>query len=267
MSSWSNGGRDEDGLMTDAYFECGDCGLNLSWPITEGLPASQDPKQTEMRAMVEAHGWDDCGRSEFTLAPAVTAVAALPRGFYFNAEDWNGKKYQSFEGGRRQKNLQSVITNADHLIAALKTTRQFDRLGNIDHVLPQITAALADVVAQTNEFVSTVQRLTAEYRNFADAQSQVAGGQPVEPAAAVESPDVPAAAASTPDGEGGSLDVFEWESGAGHAPKPGPHLASVTVFDPNRSARVQLEELDQKAAPSPRLQLSMWPERERGGRR
>ncbi len=249
MSSWSNGGRDEDGLMSDAFFECGDCSLYLSWPITEGIPASQDPKQTEMRAMVEAHGWDDCGRSEVSLAPAVTAVAALPRGFYFSAEDWSGKKYQDFEGSRRQKNLQGVITNADHLIAALKTARQFDRLGNIDHVLPQITAALADVVAQTNEFVSTVQRLTTEYRNFADAHSQVAGGQPVEPAAAVETPDVPAAAASTSNEPEADIAQFEWsDPSLAPAPKPGPHLANVSVFDPNVSQKDQLAALDARVA-------------------
>lgn len=249
MSSWSNGGRDENGLMSDAFFECEDCGLYLSWPITEGLPASQDPKQTEMRAMVEAHGWDDCGRSEVSLAPAVTAVAALPRGFYFGAEDRAGKMYQNFEKSRRQKTLQDAITNADHLVAALKTARQFDRLGNIDHVLPQVTAALADVVAKTNEFASAVQRTADEYRKFTDAHAQVAGGQPVEPAAAVETPDAPAAAASNPDDASESLTYYEWQDPTAHAvPKPGPHLASVTVFDPNVSQRDQLAALDARAA-------------------
>lgn len=247
MSSWSNGGRDEDGLMTDAYFECEDCGLYLSWPITEGIPASQDPKQTEMRAMVEAHGWDDCGRSEVSLAPAVTAAAALPRGFYFGAEDRAGKMYQEFEKSRRQKTLQDAITNADHLVGALKTARQFDRLGNIDHVLPQITAALADVVAKANEFVSAVQRTADEYRKFTDKHAQVAGGQPVEPAAAVESPDVPAAAASTPAEAEGDVVQFEWsDPTSAPAPKPGPHLATVTVFDPNVSQRDQLAALDRR---------------------
>lgn len=248
MSSWSNGGRDEDGLMTDAYFECEDCGFSLQWPITEGLPANQDPKQTAMRAIVEAHGWDDCGRSEFTVEPVAPATAALPRGFYLNAEDWDGKKYQDFEASRRQKNLQGAISNADHLIAALKTARGFDRLGNIDHALPQITAALADVVTKTSELVSAVQRAAAQYRKQADAQPQVAGGQPVEPAAAVESPDVPAAAASSPESDE-HIAYVEWEDPSrASMPKPGPHLASVSIFDPNVSQRDQLAALDARVA-------------------
>ncbi|WP_420179657.1 hypothetical protein [Paenarthrobacter sp. TA1.8] len=227
MSSWSNGGRDEDGYMTDAYFECDDCGLSLQWPVTEGLAPNEDPKQTEMRAMVRAHDAGGCQIERHTQIQTVPTNAGgrLPKGFYFSINP--ATKHPSPSVSRRLRDLQSTIMDAENLIGALKTARHFDRLGNIDHALPQITAALAEVVENAMLFVTAVETSANQFRRGSDGSQEAAGGQSSDPAAAVETPDVPAAAASTP--------------------KPGPHLATVTVFDPNRSALAQLHELDLQA--------------------
>lgn len=165
----------------------------------------------------------------------------LPRNSYFHAVDRQMEtdsyisKVIPTEQGRRHKLLTIAVQDAENLIGALKTAKQFDRLGNIELALPQIADALADVVAKANNFIADVEASTDRYRRaVADSSCEAAGGQSSDPAAAVESPDVPAAAASTP--------------------KPGPHLVSVRVLDPSRSALAQLEEWDRE-------------ERMRGGRR
>ncbi len=49
------GGLDENGNLMMAGYECYDCGLSYSWPVTPGLAASEDPLQVEMLALVKAH--------------------------------------------------------------------------------------------------------------------------------------------------------------------------------------------------------------------
>lgn len=180
----------------------------------------------------------------------------LPRNSYFHAVDRQMEtdsyisKVIPTEQGRRHKLLTIAIQDAENLIGALKTAKQFDRLGNIELALPQIADALADVVAKANNFISDVEASTDRYRRaVADPSCEAAGGQSSEPAAAVESPDVPAAAAS-PIGVAyvEILPTFERHGKSPQsAPKPGPHLASVTVFDPARSTRDQLAALDRAA--------------------
>jgi len=146
------------------------------------------------------------------------AADLLPRNSYFHAVDRQMEtdsyisKVIPTEQGRRHKLLTIAIQDAENLIGALKTAKHFDRLGNIEHTLPQITDALADVVAKANNFVSDVEASTERYRRAVAVPS--------------ESPDVPAAAAT---------------------PKPGPHLATVTVFDPTESPSAQLLAFDRAA--------------------
>ncbi|MFK0005505.1 hypothetical protein ACIQTZ_00480 [Paenarthrobacter sp. NPDC090520] len=250
MSSWSNGGRDEDGLMTDAYFECEDCGLSLQWPVTEGLAPNEDPKQTEMRAMVRAHDAGGCKieRHERIQAAPTSASTRLPKGFYFSIDP--AAKHVNPAVSRRLRDLQSTIMDAENLIGALKTAKHFDRLGNIDHALPQITAALAEVVENAMLFVTTVETTANQFRQANDTSQETAGGQP-------EGPDD-----ATADGSGTGVivvDVLPTFERQHKAPKPGPHLASVTVFDPNHSIPAQLAALDRAA--------SRRAEQLRGGRR
>lgn len=163
------------------------------------------------------------------------AANQLPRNSYFHAVDRQmeaeafPEKIIPAEQGRRHKLLTIAIQDTEHLIGALKTAKHFDRLGNIEHALPQITDALADVVAKAKNFISDVEVSTDRYRRaVADPSSEAAGGQSSEPAAAVESPDVPAAAASTPDGEDESILFYEYQDPAANAvPKPGPHLLAI----------------------------------------
>lgn len=61
LRSTGNIARDTGGFdletneLFDASFECFDCGLYYSWPVTPGLAPVKDPKQTEMLALVAAH--------------------------------------------------------------------------------------------------------------------------------------------------------------------------------------------------------------------
>ncbi|QSZ53302.1 hypothetical protein RI444_15300 [Paenarthrobacter sp. AT5] len=184
-------------------------------------------------------------------------AADLPRHSYFHAVDRQGEteafveKMIPHEQGRRQKLLMSAIQDAENLISALKTTRQFDRHGNIELVLPQIADALADVVTKTRNFIADVKTCTDRYRKTTADSSEAAGWQPVEPAPA-----------SIPTKVHVVLDpraVENLKDLAERSPKPGPHLASVTVFDPNRSQSEQLAALDRAA--------TRRAEQLRGGRR
>lgn len=57
--SFSNGGPDEHGDVYPASFDC-DCGLSLSWPVTEGVPASEDPVAAPMLEMIAEHDAGGC---------------------------------------------------------------------------------------------------------------------------------------------------------------------------------------------------------------
>ncbi|YCK83545.1 hypothetical protein M1D89_10080 [Arthrobacter sp. D3-18] len=165
------------------------------------------------------------------------ATDLLPRNSYFHAVDrqMETDSYPSkiipTEQGRRHKLLTLAIQDAENLIGALKTAKHFDRLGNIEHALPQITDALADVVTKANNFVSDVEVSTARYRGaVAESSNEAAGRQPSDPAAAVESPDVPAAAASSPDDASETLTYYEWQDPTANVvPKPGPHLLAINT--------------------------------------
>ncbi|QSZ49378.1 hypothetical protein [Arthrobacter sp. D5-1] len=188
--------------------------------------------------------------------PSNEGADLLPRNSYFHAVDrqMETESYISkiipTEQGRRHKLLTIAIQDAENLIGALKTAKHFDRLGNIEHALPQITDALADVIAKARNFISDVEVSTARYRTaVATSSNEAAGGQSSDPAAAVESPDVPAAAASTPAEADESIATFEWvDPSRTPMPKPGPHLASVSIFDPNVSQKDQLAALDARVA-------------------
>lgn len=177
------------------------------------------------------------------------ATALLPRHVYFNAVDRQGEteafveKMIPHEQGRRHKLLLTTIQDAENLISALKTTRQFDRHGNIELVLPQISDALADVVTKTRNFIADVETCTERYRKTTADSFEAAGGQPGEPAVSEESSEAPAAGAST-IGVAHVEILPTFERPADSVPKPGPHLAPVTVFDPKRSTKDQLAALD-----------------------
>lgn len=54
--SRGTGGIDaETNELFDAHFECFDCGLYYSWPVTPGIAPNEDPLQTEMLVLVNGH--------------------------------------------------------------------------------------------------------------------------------------------------------------------------------------------------------------------
>lgn len=74
--SWGTGGLDPGTLeLFDAHFECFDCGLFYSWPVTPGLAANVDPKQTEMLALARTHTAEAC-RTIRAVAPVMEIEAA-----------------------------------------------------------------------------------------------------------------------------------------------------------------------------------------------
>lgn len=243
MSSYSTGGRDADGEMYPASFECDDCGLFLSWPVTEVLgggimPAAEDPTAQPMLAMIREHDGGGCHIDTDALATAQRPTAvSYPRHLYFGAEDrlldgpqQLSEKYVPYERARRQKLVGNAISDAEQLITALKAIRSFDTKGNAHHALPQVADALADVVAHTRNLVEDVESSLARFTEFGCPPDD---GSPPDPAAAVEpTPRAPAV--------------------ADPKPKPGPHLASVHVFDPAGSPRDQLAAFD-RAATAARL--------------
>lgn len=240
MSRHSTGGRDADGEMYPASFECDDCGLFLSWPVTEEvgvgiLPAAEDPTAQPMLAMIREHDNGGC-HGDAGAFPAALNSAAMdyPRNVYFGAEDrrLDGpqqlvEKYLPFERSRRQKQIANAITDAEQLITALKAIRSFDVKGNVHHALPQVTDALADVVAHTRNLVADVESSLARFVEFGCPPPD--GGSPAESAVAVEpTPQAPAA--------------------ADNSPRPGPHLVSVKVFSPDESPAAQLAAFDRAVA-------------------
>lgn len=74
--SMDTGGLDEDGVLWDAQFHCGDCGLYYSWPVTPGLAPVKDPKQTEMLALVSKHTPAVCRAAQARNAVELEKVLA-----------------------------------------------------------------------------------------------------------------------------------------------------------------------------------------------
>lgn len=67
---YSTGGVDLDGDVYPATFDCYDCGLSLSWPVTPGLPAAQDPVAAPMLDMIKEHDEGGCEATQAAEAQA-----------------------------------------------------------------------------------------------------------------------------------------------------------------------------------------------------
>lgn len=75
--SWDTGGFDPaTNELLDASFACHDCGLSYSWPVTEGLAANDDQKQTEMLALVAEHTPAVCRAAQAAAAVELEKVLA-----------------------------------------------------------------------------------------------------------------------------------------------------------------------------------------------
>lgn len=231
------GGLDVDGDVYDASWYCEGCGVSYSWPVTPGLAPMEDPKQTEMLAIIAQHDAEGCpGLS--TLA-ATSPYVDLPRDLYFKAED-HARKYP----GIREKEL-AIIQNQrfaqvrrasallEDLGYALKALKAFDHTGNVGNALGHLQETALDFQKVIRNLVTDVEEAEERHRD-ASLKAYREGSSPTNSAVAVEpSPTVPAAVDQPV-----ALSVV----------KPGPHLAAVHVFDPDRSTKAQLEEFDRSAS-------------------
>lgn len=219
---YDTGGRDLDGDVYDAWFECDDCGLTLSWPDTDGLPAAQDPVAAPMLVMIAEH--EDGGCTARRLQEE--RLRQFPKDLYFGAEDFNvgpealpGSETDVIRS-RRLSDYRRACTLLEDLQFAAKPLRAFDRNGNIGMAAANLMdTALAAHKALRN-LVQDIALAEQRYREQSDDRESPT--PPPSPAAVEPSPQAPTAA----------------------GPKPGPHLAQVAVFNPAVSARAQLSAFD-----------------------
>lgn|GEM_PF-4823551 len=90
MTWMDTGGLDpEDGLVYDARWGCDDCGLSYSWPVTPGLAPKEDPKQTQMLAIIAEHTPETCrGAQASQEADHAARQAAYQAGTGSRYDQW-----------------------------------------------------------------------------------------------------------------------------------------------------------------------------------
>jgi len=225
---YDTGGLDLDGGFYDASFECDDCGLSLSWPVTEGVPAAQDPVAAPMLAMIAEH--EDRGCAARSLQDE--RLRQFPRDLYFNAEDLNvgpdarpGSEID-VTSSRRLSDYRRVCTLLEDLQIASKPLRGFDRNGNIGMAAANLMDTALTAHKALRNLVQDIALAEQRYRELSDPMESTT---PPPAPADVE----PSAQAPTSAG-----------------PKPGPHLAQVTVFNPSASPREQLAAFDRRHRPA-----------------
>lgn len=97
--SRDTGGYDEDeDAVFPASFECHDCGLCYSWPVTPGLAPNDDPLQTEMLALVNAHTTAACRAAQASAAIEREKVLAAEADAEYAACEVRVQSLQVFEG-------------------------------------------------------------------------------------------------------------------------------------------------------------------------
>ncbi|WP_115790017.1 hypothetical protein [Arthrobacter silvisoli] len=177
---------------------------------------------------------------------ATTERELLPRNLYFDAVDRQlyteglATKVIPSEVGRRHKLLQTSIKDAEQLIAAFRSAYHFDRPGNIELVLPQIADTLDDLTKHARNFIADVETSAERYRRV-NRSINLADGDPAEPADTAVEPD-PMAPAAPAEASSPASAIADGKTIP--APKPGPGLVNIAVFDPAKSPAAQLFELD-----------------------
>lgn len=256
MSSHSTGGRDPlDGEMYDASFGCDDCGLYLSWPVTEVtgqvLPAAQDPSAAPMLELIREHDNGGC-QADAHLYPAALADSRLvdfPRDLYLKAEDYKARRQQLPQQqldriiNSRFARFRYVNAKIEQLGAAVKSLKAFDRTGDASAALPHLAALHEDLRKLIFNLADDIREAEARYREA----SAPAGDDspPTDSAVAVEpSPKAPAAVDQTAPSvvkPGPHLVGRRIDAGSG---LPGAGMASVQIFNPAVSPAAQLARFD-----------------------
>lgn len=250
---FDTGDRDFDGSVYDASYECDDCGLSLSWPVTEGLPAAQDPVAAPMLAMIAEHDATGC--------PALKQerVRQFPKDLYFNAEDHAigpdalPESELAVIRNQRFASHRRLCTLLEDLQHAAKPLKAFDRNGNIG----MAAANLLDTAVEAQKILRNLAQDIAEAeQRFRDASGadEESPAPPPAPASVVEpSPQVPTDAGPKPK-PGPHLVAASMASGSSmsvagfHGGIAGPGMASVHVFNPDQSPAAQLSAFDRVIA-------------------
>lgn len=240
---YDTGGTDFDGAVYDASFECEDCGFSLSWPVTQGLPAAQDPVAAPMLAMIADHEDGACPSRQLQRE----RLHQFPKDLYFNAEDHNVGPDALPEGelavirNRRYAIHRRLCTLLEDLQHAAKPLKAFDRNGNIGMAAANLmdTALVAQKVLRN----LTLDIAEAEQR-FREQSDLVESPTPAQAPVSAE----PTPQALTDIGSLPAVVEPAPQAPATAGPKPGPHLTTVHVFDPTVSTRDQLAAFDRAAA-------------------
>lgn len=268
---YDTGGTDFDGDVYDASFECDDCGLSLSWPVTEGLPAAQDPVAAPMLAMIAEHEDGGCPSQRVQQE----RLRQFPKDLYFNAEDHNvgpealpGSERDVIRS-RRLADYRRACTLLEDLQSAAKPLKAFDRNGNIG----MAAANLMDTALEAQKVLRNLTLDIAEAEQRFREQSDIEES-PTPPPAPVTAEPTPQASAVT-----GPLPAVvelppQAQATVGPKPKPGPHIvkkgdlightgisaagfhggvagpgmASVHIFNPDQSPVAQLSAFDRVIA-------------------
>jgi hypothetical protein len=251
---YDTGGTDVDGDVYDASFECDDCGLSLSWPVTDGLPAAQDPVAAPMLAMIAEHEDGGCPSQQLQQV----RLRQFPKDLYFNAEDHNTGPDALPESelavirNQRYAMHRRLCTLLEDLQIAVKPLKAFDRNGNIGTAAANLMDTALEAQKILRNFTLDIAFAEQRYREVSNVEESPTPTP--APASVVEpSPQV--------------------RTDAGHKPKPGPHLvsvstvagsgisiagmhggiagpgmASVQVFNPDQSVAAQLSAFDRVIA-------------------
>ncbi len=203
MSHRDTGGLDADGTFWDASFECDDCGIVFTWPVTPGVAPIDDPFQVDMLTLIREH--EDGGCSPAAAAPSDVSVAQFldyPRNLYLNAEDFKkanpGLHDKALDVIRNQRYglFRNVNARAEDFGSAVKALKAFDRTGNIGSAVRHVEDTFRDLKNSTRELIEDIE--AAEIRHQQACIVLPAHGQPTKPAADAEpSPGAPTAAAPT----------------------------------------------------------------------
>lgn len=225
------GGMDIDGEVYPASWYCEGCDVSYSWPVTPGLAAAVDPLQTEMLAIIAEHDAKGCpGRPDIRHNER---LREFPKDLYLQAEDFAygvtalSDSRLELVRNRRFADLRNLQARIADLLDASKAVRPFDRTGHAGSAAQHLDALAEDVHKKTQALAADVAAAEARFLACVDhSQSPCPPTPPQSPAVAVEPPPTAPAAAG---------------------PKPGPHLASVAVFDPDASPGAQLAAFDRAA--------------------
>lgn len=171
--SFSNGGADENGDVYPASFNCEDCGLSLSWPVTPGVPASEDPVAAPMLALIDEHDKSGCEPLRRSVPESARAAARVGKGTHVGRDEvesmiasailpyqvsaWN---LQCIMAGKLEAKFSTLPFQSDSFRDAVKRELGAEAEDTPAPKIPWLVAPLldpADPVGQEGDVVGALQ--------------------------------------------------------------------------------------------------------------